>query len=284
MRYPFLRFPGGKMKAVTLSYDDGVKADVRLAEILNKYGIKCTFNLNSDYMWREDKTNPDVFKEKILPFGHEIAVHGARHIAPGIGSPALVIADVQKCRLALEDTFGTMIRGMAYPDSGIRLMHNGNSYENIRQYLKDLGIVYARTLGGDNDSFMIPSDFYDWMPTAHHNNPNLMDYVKRFTDVDDGASYSAARYPRLFYLWGHSYEFDNNDNWNVIEEFCEKIGNRPDTYYATNMEIYEYVTAFQSLIFSADGSKIYNPTLKTIWLDIDKKAYKIESDQTITVD
>ena len=34
-------------KAVTFSYDDGVTQDIRLIELLNKYHLKCTFNLNS---------------------------------------------------------------------------------------------------------------------------------------------------------------------------------------------------------------------------------------------
>ena len=35
------------MKALTFSYDDGVTQDKRLIKILNKYGLKCTFNINS---------------------------------------------------------------------------------------------------------------------------------------------------------------------------------------------------------------------------------------------
>ena len=42
-----MRFPNGKLKALTLSYDDGVEQDIKFVEILNKYGLKCTFNLNS---------------------------------------------------------------------------------------------------------------------------------------------------------------------------------------------------------------------------------------------
>ncbi len=42
----FMRFSGGRMKALTLSYGDGVRQDVRMMEILNKHGIKCAFNLN----------------------------------------------------------------------------------------------------------------------------------------------------------------------------------------------------------------------------------------------
>ena len=43
----FMRFPGGLGKALTLSYDDGVEQDIKLIDILNRYGLKCTFNLNS---------------------------------------------------------------------------------------------------------------------------------------------------------------------------------------------------------------------------------------------
>ena len=43
----YMLFPGGKQKALTLSYDDGVQQDIRFIEILDKYGIKCTFNINS---------------------------------------------------------------------------------------------------------------------------------------------------------------------------------------------------------------------------------------------
>ena len=40
-----MRFPGGAAKALTLSYDDGVEQDVRLIDILDRAGIRCTFNL-----------------------------------------------------------------------------------------------------------------------------------------------------------------------------------------------------------------------------------------------
>ena len=47
MAQVFMRFPGGKLKALTFSYDDGVEQDVRLIEIFKKYGLRGTFNLNS---------------------------------------------------------------------------------------------------------------------------------------------------------------------------------------------------------------------------------------------
>lgn len=280
MRYCFIRFPEGKLKAVTLSYDDGVKADLKLVKILDKYGMKCTFNLNCHF-GNPNKMTVDEIKENILAKGHEIAVHGERHMAPGVAQPHLIIRDIQRCRERLEEEFGIFVRGMAYPDSGITKMHGGNSYSVIREYVKDLGIVYSRTLGADHNRFLIPEDFIAWMPNAHHKNPKLMEYVDSFVSVEEEKLFSSRRHAMLFYLWGHSYEFDNDDNWDLMESFCEKISGKADTWYATNMEIYEYVTAFNSLVFSANGEKIYNPTLKKIWLDVDTKPCVIEPGETL---
>lgn len=285
MRYCFLRYPGGKFKAVTLSYDDGVRADLRLAALLDKYGMKATFNICSARLLADPSWNmtAEDIKTHILGAGHEVAVHGENHIAPGVGNPSVAIADILNCRRALEETFGIFVRGMAYPDSGVRTLHNGNTYENIKGYVRNLGIVYGRTLGGDSDRFMLPNDFYAWMPNAHHTNPALSEYVQRFIVLQEEKLYSDTRYPRLFYLWGHSYEFDRDDNWDLIERFCADISGKEDTWYATNIEICEYVEAYRSLVTTADGNKIYNPTVKTVWMDIDGKPYHVEPGETLVI-
>lgn len=283
MRYMFLRFPEGKFKAVTLSYDDGDKSDLRIAKVLNEHKMKGTFNINSSWMQRETKLSPEELKEHLLDKGHEIAVHGAEHIAPGVARPEIVISDVLECRKTLERELSTIIRGMAYPDTGITKMHNGNNLDNIKGYLRSLGIVYSRTLGGDNNSFMLPSDFLAWMPTCAHRNPKLMDWVSEFVSLKEEGLYSSNRYPRLFYLWGHAFEFDRSDNWELLDVFCDAIAGKEDIWYATNIEIYEYVEAFNSLVTSADGRRIYNPTLKKIWMDIDCKPYSIGPGETITL-
>ena len=279
-RYRFMRFPEGKAKAVTLSYDDGVVEDKKFSNIITEYGLKCTFNLNSRVL-RKDLTDDEI-REYMLDRGHEIAVHGAKHKAEGSQRPIEGIKDVLDCRLELEERFGRIIRGMAYPDTGIRYFANNASYEKIKEYLTDLEIVYSRTLGGDNNTFMLPDDWHAWMPTAHHNNPELTKYVDEFLNMDLSANvYLARRAPALFYLWGHSYEFERNNNWEILYNFCEQIGKRDDIWYATNMEIYEYTLAYNSLVYSADGNRVYNPALFKIWFDIDGKPYSIEPGQTI---
>lgn len=286
MRYKFMRFPGGKAKALTLSYDDGIRADVKLSDIITPYGLKCTFNINTVAFGATDKPNklqPDEIKKYMLDRGHEVAVHGESHIAPGNASPVRAITDILNCRITLEKEFGMIIRGMAYPDSGIRRLDNGTSYENIRSYVENLGIAYSRTLGGDNNSFLMPTDWYAWMPTAHHNNANLLTWAEEFVNTDVKALYPTRQHPRLFYLWGHSYEFDNNDNWSIIEKFAETVSGKDDIWYATNIEIYEYTEAYNSLVTSADGSKIFNPTSKEIFLSIDTKEYSVKPGETLSI-
>lgn len=59
MAYRHMRYPGGKAKAVTFSYDDGVHHDIRLAEICNRHGIKVTFNILSTWIAQENKNEDD---------------------------------------------------------------------------------------------------------------------------------------------------------------------------------------------------------------------------------
>ena len=283
IRYCFLRYPGGKTKAVTWSYDDGVLFDIPMARILEKYGMKCTYNINSGYMDSERKLTAEKIRQELLAHGHEVAVHGKFHKAPGLCSTTAIAADVLDCRRELEEMFGMIIRGLAYPDSGITNFQSGEEYAKVKRILEDLGIAYARTLAGDNNSFKLPQDWHAWVPTAKHTNPRILDWAKDFVELDVNNMYSASRWPRLFYIWGHSYEFDRDNNWDHLEEICRILGGHGDTWYATNMEIYEYVTAYRQLVFSADGSIVYNPTLLKVWLEADGKEYTIEPGQTIRI-
>lgn len=284
-RYRYLRFPEGKAKVVTFSYDDGHICDIRLSDLFTKYGLKATFNFNS-YKMRDNGISVEDAKAHILDKGHEIAVHGAFHRAEGRQRPAEAIRDVLTCREELENTFGRIIRGMAYPDSGIRKISNCTSYETIKRYLTDLDIAYSRTLNQDNNDFELPLDWHAWVPTAHHGNAKLFDWIEEFVNFDvigfEGSL--AHRFPRLFYVWGHSFEFDRAQNWDRAEEMCQKLSGHDDIWYATNIEIYEYVTAYNSLVYSMDGKRVYNPTATKIWFEADRTPYVIEPGETITID
>ncbi len=287
MRYRYLRFPEGKTKAFTMSYDDGTRDDIRLAQLCCRYNVKCTFNVNSGMFSNEPgkhRLTAQEVREHLLETGHEIAVHGYMHRAPGTLQPIEWIREVLDDRLGLEKAFGGIIRGMAYPDSGITRFHSGSSYESIRRNLQDLGIAYARSLHGDNDRFLLPEDWYNWLPTAHHKNPQVLEYAEKFVGLEVDTMYCASRYPRLFYLWGHSHEFRYNDNWDRIEAILQILANREDTWYPTNIQLRDYAAAYESLVTSANGAVVYNPTLLEVWFDVDGKLYSVKSGETITIE
>ena len=277
-----MQFPGGKTKALTLSYDDGVQQDIRMIEILDKYGIKCTFNINGSALIDEERTYPEgqvhrrmARKEakevysKAIENGHEIAVHTYTH--PFLDKlPAEMVAyEIVEDRKTLEDLFGTVIKGCAYPF--------GTTNDTVVEVLRNCGILYARTTVATK-SFDIPTDWLRLPSTCHHNAPDLMTLVERFLNEID-------RYnrPKLFYLWGHTYEFEGNNNWEVIEKFAEAIGNRDDVWYANNMQIYDYVEAYRSLRFSSDGNIVYNPSAQTVWFSTTNINVKVAPGETVKI-
>lgn len=157
---------------------------------------------------------------------------------------------------------------MAYP--------YGTYNDNVVKQLQKAGIYYARTTKVHN-SFVQPDDWLRLSATAHHKSPMLNELAERFIKEEPD------RDPYLFYLWGHSYEFDNENNWNVIEEFFKMVSGKEDVWYATNIEIYEYTRAYKMLDFSVSGNYVYNPSALTIWFQKDKSIIEIKSGETRTI-
>jgi hypothetical protein len=83
------------------------------------------------------------------------------------------------------------------------------------------------------------------------------------------------------YVWGHSFEFDRKNNWELIEDFCKLMSGNEDIWYATNIEIMRYVKALKALEFSAKGDIVYNPTAITVWINVNGKALEVKGGETI---
>lgn len=272
----FMRFPGGKAKVVTLSYDDNVEEDVRLVEIMKKHGLKGTFNINSGQFSPEGSVGDvgkhghrrmTVSKSVALhkDSGMEIACHGVNHPFLEQLPTSVCVEEVLQDRKNLEAIYGRFVRGMAYPF--------GTYSDEVVSVLRSCGIVYSRTVVSTM-KFDMPVDWLRLHGTCHHGNPELMNLAKKF--VEDKRGWS----PMMFYLWGHSYEFEDNHNWHIIEDFADYVGGREDIWYATNIEIYDYVQAYRQLIFSADGRKIYNPTTTELFLKTGRSTFCILPGET----
>lgn len=270
MQYVFLHFPEFRDKAMTLSYDDGVCWDKNLIEIMSEYGLRGTFNINSGLFGSkpgERRMCADEILALYEPSGNEVAVHGVKHLSLTEVNSAIATDDVLTDRKNLEALLGHPVRGMAYA--------NGRFDNRVVEILRTCGIVYSRTTVS-TEGFDLPNDWLRMPATCHHNNPRLMELLDKFLN-EEQRGYMWARHPRLFCLWGHSYEFNDNHNWNVIEDFAKAAGNRDDVWYATNMEIYDYVTAYDSLIWSVSGDMVQNPTVHDLYLCYYGKEIKVPS-------
>jgi peptidoglycan-N-acetylglucosamine deacetylase len=250
-------FPGGRVKALTLSYDDGRIYDRRLVEIMNRHGIKGTFHLNSGFFGRDSY----ITEEEIgsLFAGHEVSAHTTTHpfleLTPTEGIATQLLDDRNK----LEELCGYPVRGMSYPF--------GTYDSRVLASLPALGIEYSRTTQS-HGGFQLPSNWLEWHPTCHHR--DMLAKGEEFLAL-------VPRYSRmqLFYLWGHSYEFDNNNNWEDMEKFCAMMGNHEDIWYATNIEVLDYIEALKGLRFSVNQSRVYNPSATDVWITAEGNAVMI---------
>lgn len=264
-----MRFINGVSKALTLSYDDGAAVDERLIDIMQKNGLKGTFNLNSSMFacvpGSDEEKRVNRLKQLYIESGNEIACHGVYH--PMLEKLTLpqMLHEILDDRENLEKEFGRIVRGMAYP--------YGTYNNDVLQALKLCGICYSRTVG-TTGGFEIPQNWLELKATCHHDDARLWEITDRFINS------SGCKEPMLFYMWGHSHEFQRNNNWNRFEEFAEKVGKRNDTWYATNIEIYDYVQGFNRLHISADCSIIHNPNSFTVWLAVDNKELAVAPGET----
>ncbi|OON94229.1 MAG: hypothetical protein ATN31_04020 [Candidatus Epulonipiscioides saccharophilum] len=226
-------YPNGAKKAVTFSYDDGILQDKRLVEIFNKYSLKSTFNINSGLFGLGSIMQKYNFaikrfsalEAKQIYAGHEVACHGVDHLhLPEISSYDQKLHEIVDDKKTLEELFECNIRGMAYAfgqvdDESINIMSQNQ-------------IAYGRVVKTTSD-FSIPRNWYKWQPTTHHKNEELFDLINQFLNLkSDDLS--------LLYIWGHSYEFDMNNDWDRIEKCTQLLSGHNDIWYCTNIELYDF--------------------------------------------
>ncbi len=227
-----------KNKAITFSYDDGVTQDIRLIEIFNKYNLKATFNINSELLGLEGalvrdgvninhtKNKPEDVKH--IYDGHEVAVHTLTHPnLTQIEDDKEVLRQVEQDRINLSKLVGYEVEGMAYPCGGV------NCDDRVAGIIKDNTVIkYSRTIGVTY-SFEPYDDKYQYKGTVYHHGDwdKMLELGKHFLELETDT-------PKVFYIWGHAYEFDIfPERWAMFDEFCKMISGRNDIFYGTNKEV-----------------------------------------------
>ncbi len=250
-RFDVLLFPGGKNKAFTLSYDDGVVQDRRLVELFDYHHAKCTFNLNYGVLGLKrnekdvDISTVDKNEVEELYRNHEVGGHGLYHSDISSLKSPYALYEIIEDKAKLEALTGYPLKMFAYPF--------GFFSQDTKDLLKKSGYKGARTVRSTY-GFALPDDPMELNPTCHHNDEKLMELAKHFIEDRNIQPY-------LFYVWGHGYEFDKDENWERMEKLLIYLRSYEDRiWYATNGEILDYLQAYRMLEYSVDGSMIYNPS------------------------
>lgn len=266
-------WPEGLSGAMSQTWDDGQIYDRKLIDRMNHYGIKGSFNLNSYSLGRsidegfaslgEFVTRDEIKK---LYQGHELALHTVHHPWMAAWGKDGIRTQLIQNKIDLESCVGYPIKGMALP-------FNRSSPE-IRSCAKELGIKYIRGGNGAPDT-ITPEDFHHWQY-----NTNFVKYDRVAIE-----HFIKTPYPqKLFTLMGHSFEMERLENgWEKLEEILKEWSEIPNIWYATFLEIFEYIDAFKRLEWTFNGQVVKNPNAVDLYLRVNKKVIKIESGATISI-
>ena len=251
-------YPNGKRKAFVLTYDDGVLQDVRLVLLLNKYGLKGTFNLNSllmerEFVWQHEKIGdvrrlPKAIAAHLYE-GHEVASHSCTHPDLSGMSRDAIMYELGHDRWLLEQLTGQAVKGFGVPF---------DYYDDIAvDCVRDLGFVYGR--GSEETRSYTPIyDPYRQQAGMFHLSEGLTEFVDGFLESDEELANCI--------IVGHSYDLDAEDLWETTEAICAKVSAAEDVISMTHLELVEY----QQAMLQAEivGDRIYNRSDRHLWFEV----------------
>lgn len=205
------------MKIVSLSFDDGTIYDLRFIELLNKYNIRATLNLNSkldNFVWYFGDTPIERLKlnEVVEKYdGHEVCSHSLTHPYFSSLSKEEIIRQVKEDCENLSKIFNCDINAFAFP-------FHDQTEEHIQILKENLNLNYIR-YSYFEESYL-PKDRYHIPLNALYNDNDLYEKLEKFKNNDLDNS--------LFVIAGHSYEFEVRNEWERIEELLKYLSSNKD--------------------------------------------------------
>lgn len=259
-------YPGGKKKAFNITYDDGVEQDLRFVELLNRYGMKGTFNLNSELMkngftW----THPNGMAIKRLPpetvtalyQGHEVACHTLTH--PYLeGMPReKVLWELGMDRYYLQELFGQEICGFAAPFDYYSDM--------IADCVRECGFSYAR-ISEESGGYTPGGDLFWQKAGIFHLSAGLDAYIEGFLATEEELAFGQ--------IVGHSYDLDAENMWEHMERILGRLHADAAVLPMTHLEAIRYWQAMEQAQVTEED--IYNGSDKTLWFDCGGEVVVVE--------
>lgn len=287
----FMRFPEGRAKALTFSFDDGVVQDEWLVKAFCERKMKGTFNINAGLCTYDevdyDKLNWMYFPIKniqkrmardqvIKLFGAsdmEVACHGYTHAQLDLLDTASIMRELIFDRAELERIFKKNIRGFAYPQ--------GTTNDTVISCLRQCGLLYGR-LAGASFSFAVPSDPYRIMPTCHYLQDEAYPCAEKFIqrEITSGV-FDWNTNPALMYIWGHGYEMRTPEDYKKAENLIKLLSGRDEIWYCTNIEFFEYKQAFDMLVYGVERAFVENISCMPVWIYVNGKTIAVPAGETV---
>ena len=264
-------YPDGKDRAFNITYDDGVLQDLRFVELLNRYGLKGTFNLNSQLMrtgftWAHPngmpvtRLHPDT--ARWLYKGHEVASHTCTHPYLQDLHGEDLRHQLLEDKLALETMLGVEVKGFAVPFDYYS--------QEIADCARDCGFEYAR-MSEFSHSYAPCRDRYYWKTGFYHIQPGLKDFVSGFLETDQELA--------VCQIVGHSYDLDAEDLWQTMDEILRRVGGDDRVWPCTNLELVRYLEAMEQAVVGED--LVHNPTAQTLWFRIKQTVTPVAPGETV---
>ena len=266
-------YPGGKTKAFNISYDDGVIQDIRFVEMLNRYGLKGTFNLNyglmrSGFTWEHEcgMTVRRIPEDQVVAVyqGHEIATHSYSHPYFDNADETEILKELGSDKFFLERLFGREVAGYATP-----FYYYSDLMANC---VRHCGFEYARISEESND-YSVPQDFYRWRGSKFHWDEDLADFVRGFLETDQELA--------LCQLVGHSYDLDVMNLWDTMEQICRWVSENSDVWAATHLELVRYLRSMS--LAQVENGKIINESNTALWFEVEGKVLKLMPGEKFTL-
>lgn len=266
-------YPEGRRKAFNISYDDGVIQDIRFVELLNRYGLKGTFNLNFGLMrcgftWDHEcgMTVRRIPEDQVVTVyqGHEIASHSYSHPYFDNADETEILKELGSDKFFLERLTGREVAGYATPFY---------YYSDLMaDCVRHCGFEYARISEESND-YSVPQDFYRWRGSKFHWDEDLADFVRGFLETDQELA--------LCQLVGHSYDLDVMNLWETMEQICRWVSENSDVWAATHLELVRYLRNMS--LTRVENGKIINESNTALWFEVDGRVLKLMPGEKFTL-
>jgi peptidoglycan/xylan/chitin deacetylase (PgdA/CDA1 family) len=232
---------------LTISIDDGHPTDLRSAELLARYSLKATFYIPARNPERDVMTESQV-KEIARTF--EVGSHTFNHRPLKCAPREEARTEIENGKKWLEDVTGKEAVAFCYPQGKF----NPVTVKLVRQ---------AGFLGGRTCMFNlngIPENPFVWGVSTHayshsivtqirhalleQNFLGLLNFATIHKFAQDWAEHFShaldfvERYGGVAHLYFHSWEIEEKDHWNKLENLLNNISRRKTFIRVTNGDLF----------------------------------------------